>query len=306
MIRVLTGENSFALQAELQRVVAEFVVEHGELAVERIDGEEAEYPRITEALSSLPFLADQKLVVLRAPSTNKQFAEKFEQLLAEISETTEVIIVEPKLDKRLVYYKYLKKLDGFQEFAALDVNGLAAWLVAEAKARGGTLSSADARFLVERSGAGQQGLANELEKLLLYEPKISRQSIEQLVEPTPLSTIFNLLEAAFSGNAKRALGLYSEQRALKVEPPRIIAMLAWQLQILAIIKTAGERSASQIASEAKLNPYVVQKSQGIARSLSLARLRELISDLLDIDRRLKRTNLNADDALQHYLLKLAA
>lgn len=305
MITTVTGDNGFALQQELRGLVDSFIAEHGELALQRLDGQEASYEQILEALTSLPFLATRKLVLLRAPSANKQFAEQAEQLLADVSETTDVILLEPKLDKRLSYYKYLKSKTDFRDFPELDTNGLVHYLVDTSKDHGGSLSSADARYLVERVGANQQLLGNELEKLLLYEPKISRQTIELLTEPAPQSTIFQLLEAAFAGQNGRALKLYAEQRALKVEPPQIIAMLSWQLHVLAIIKTAGERSANTIAAEAKINPYVVSKSQAIARSISLTRLKKLISDLLSIDMKSKRTNIDTDEALQHYLLTLA-
>lgn len=306
MIITLTGENAFGRQRELQQLTAAFVADHGDLALERLDGEEADFARLRAALTSLGLLASHKLAVLRAPSSNKQFSEEFEQLLADIPDTTDVILVEPKLDKRTAYYKLLKSKTDFRDFPALDSGGLAHWLVAAAKDRGAMLSPADARYLVERVGTDQQLLSNELDKLLLYDPQISRPSIDALTEPTPQSTIFQLLEAAFAGNSKRTLDLYAEQRALKVEPPQIVAMLAWQLHVLAIIKTAGDRPASAIASEAKLNPYVVQKSQGIARDLSLAQLKKLIADLLRIDVASKRTNIDADEALQHYLLALAA
>lgn len=305
MITTLSGSNAFLLQAELRKRVAAFVQEHSDLALERVDGEEAEFSRIQEAVTSLPFLASKKLVVLRAPGANKAFAEGAEQLLAAVPDTTEVIIVEPKLDKRSSYYKFLKKSTEYTEFTEMDANGLAAWLVRTAKEKGGTISSSDARFLIDRVGPNQQLLAGELEKLLIAELRISRQNIEQFTEATPQSTIFQLLEAAFAGNAKRTFELYREQRALKVEPQQIVAMLAWQLHILALIKAAGQgTSTADIAKDAKLSPYVVQKSAGIARFLSLARLRSLIDGLLSIDARSKRTALDVDEALQTYLLKL--
>jgi len=306
MIVVLTGENSFGLKVRLDKLVAAFLAEHDEFGLERIDGEETEFPKLAEALTSLPFLAAKKMIVLRRPSANKEFAEKAEELLSNLPETTDVIIVEPKLDKRLSYYKFLKKSTDFREFLELDSGGLAKWLSDEAKAREGRLSQSDAQYLVERVGANQQLLSNELEKLLLYDTAISRQTIDLLTEATPQSTIFALLESAFGGNATRTLQIYKEQRAMKVEPPQIIAMLAWQLHVLALIKTAGDRSASDIASQAKLSPFVVQKSQNIARKLSLSELKVLVSDLLSIDARSKRQNLDSDEALQNYLLKLAS
>ncbi len=292
------------LRAELKRLVAEFVAEHTDMGLEKLDGEEVEYDRIREALESLPFLASKKLVVLRAPSAQKQFIEKAEQLLSNLPETTDVIIVEPKLDKRSVYYKLLKKKTDYKEFNEMDEYGLSKWLVEQAKTQAGSLSSSDAKYLVERVGANQQLLFNELAKLLAYDSKITRQSIDLLTEPTPQSTIFQLLDAAFSGNPKHMLKLYQEQRASKVEPQQIIAMLGWQLHILAIVKAAGDRSDAKVASDAKLNPFVVRKSRSITNNLTFEQLKRMVRDLAELDLKTKTTAIDADDALQHYLLTL--
>lgn len=306
MLITLSGENAYGLGAELQKITAAFLADHDEFGIERLDGEEAEFGRLQEALTSLPFLADRKLVLLRRPSVNKEFTERAEQLLADVPETTDVVLIEPKLDKRLAYYKLLKKQTDFREFKELDVAGLARWLVSEASAKGGKISQSDASYLAQRVGTNQQLLANELEKLLLHANTITRPSIDLLTAATPQSTIFELLEAAFAGNRQRMMQLYDEQRALKVEPPQIVAMLAWQLHVLALIKAAKDRSADQIAGEAKLSPYVVKKSQSIARKLTLAELKTLVRDLLDIDVRSKSKGLDPDEALQNYLLKLSS
>ncbi len=304
MTITLTGENSFGLQQELRQLANDFVREHGDLALERLDGEEVEFGKIREALTGLPFLAGKKLVVLRAPSANKQFVEAAEQLFGEVPETNDVVLVEPKLDKRTAYYKYLKQQTDFREFPALDQLGLSRWLVEEAKRKQGTLTPGDARYLVDRVGSDQQLLSNELEKLLLYSSDVTRRTIDLLTDQTPQSTVFELLEAAFAGNSKKTLHLYEEQRALKVEPAQIVAMLTWQLHTLAVIKAAGDRTADQIAKEAKINPFVVRKSQGIARKLTLAELKKLIHDLLQIDVAMKTISIDADEALQHFLLQL--
>jgi DNA polymerase III subunit delta len=305
MVITLTGINSFLLKAELNRLVGEFVAEHGDFGLERLDGEEAAYDRISESVQSLPFLAGKKLVVLKNGGANKQFAENIEHILESMNETTDLILVEPKLDKRLSYYKTLKKKTDFKEFNELDGQGLANWLVRAVREQGGELKPADARYLLERVGANQQLLSNELDKLLNYQAKITRETIDLLTELTPQSTIFELLDAAFTGNTKRALTLYAEQRALKVEPQQIIAMLGWQLHVLAVIKTAGDRNADEIARESKINPYVIRKSQSIARKLTLPELKKLVHDALTLDVRLKSESIDADEALQHYLLTVA-
>lgn len=304
MISVLSGENSFALQHDLRQIVREFVAEHTDIALEQFDGEEAEFDRMRESLQSLPFLASKKLVVLRSPSGNKQFAEAAEGLFEGLPDSTDLVIVETKLDKRTAYYKLLKKQKNFQQYDELDAHGLARWLVTFAKEQGATLSQSDATYLVNRISINQQLLSNEVVKLAQYEPAITRQTIDLLTEKTPQSTIFELLDAALSGNAKKALELYQEQRAMKVEPQQILALLGWQLHILAVVKAAGDRDPNQIAKDAKINPYVVRKSQGIARRMSLSELKQLVHDTYVLDVRLKSEGIDADDAIQNLLITI--
>lgn len=304
MVVTITGANDLQRKRELASLVTAFEAEHGDMAIERLDGEETSADRMREAVSSLPFLSARKMVVLREPSKQKAFSEALTDALQDVADTTDLIIYEPKLDKRGSYYKNLKKLTDFREFAELDANALAAWAVEFAKEQGAVLKPADARLLIDRVGTNQQLLQSELSKLLHYNPAITKETIELLTERQPQSTVFELLDAAFAGNKQRMFDLYKEQRALRVEPQAIIAMLAWQLHILATIKAAGKRSVDDIAKEAKVNPYVVRKSQGITRKLTLDRIKRMVADLLELDTQLKRTALDADEALQLFLLRL--
>lgn len=306
MITVLTGENDVLRTSEAGRLYAEFEAAYGAMAIERFDCEETEVARIRLALESVPFLAQRKLVVLRAPSANKQFVEQAESILANISDDIDVLIIEPKLDKRSAYYKFLKKLPEFRELAKLDERELIAWLNGRAKQYGVTLGASEACYLVERVGGDQQLAAQELDKLSNYDQVITRQTIDLLVEPLPQSSVFDLLEAAFAGQSKRVLELYDEQRALKVEPQQIIAMLAWQLHVLALVKVAQGRTTDEIAREAKLNPFVVRRSQKLAGRLSLSRLRELITMLRTYDERMKSEGIVPDEATRYVLLQLAS
>ena len=292
-------------QEVLRQIVGTFVAEHSDMGLERLDGEEADYGRMHEAVQSLPFLASRKLVVLRTPGANKEFVEHFEQFVGDVAETNDVVMVEPKLDKRLGYYKQLKKLTDFRDFVTLDGNGLVRYLTDYVKGQGGTLKAGDARLLIDRVGTNQLILQHEADKLLAHDQNISRTSIELLTDRTPQSSIFELLDAAFSGNAGRAMQLYDEQRDMRIEPQQIIAMLVWQLHILAVAKAAGKRSADVIAKEARLNPFTVRKSQELVRRISPTRLKRLISELRSFDVRLKSESLSADEVVRYYLLVLA-
>ena len=305
MLVTLTGQNHFALQAALRQRVDAFVAEYTDMGLELIDGEESSVERIRESLESVPFLVAKKLVVLRSPGQNKQFMERAQEVLATAGETTDVLIVEPRMDKRTAYYKYLQKHTQMTSYDELDENGLSRWLTERAKEQGGSISMGDARYLVTRLGANQQLLAQEIDKLVIYDAKVSKKTIDLLVDPTPQSTIFELLDAAFNTQLGRAMSLYKEQRSARVEPQQIMAMIAWQLHVLAVVKAAGGRDPADVARAAKLNPFVVRKSAGIAGKLGADRLRTLIHQATMLDANLKSSALNADDAVQQYIIELS-
>lgn len=301
---VITGENDFARTQAVRELVDTFVLEHGGLALERLDGEEHEFSRIQESLTSLPFLANKKMVLFNRPSGSSQFADKAEALLQELPETTELVIVERKFDKRSNLYKVLKKETDMRELGNLDVPQLAKWLVTVAAEKNAKLSLGDARYLVERVGPIQQLLAGELDKLMLFNPVITRQTIDELTDKTPQSTIFELIESALAGNRQKALELYDEQRRLKVEPIQIIAMFAWQLHVLALVCASDGRTAEAIAREAKMSPFTVSKAQRLAAKASLAEVKQLVDRLVILDGRSKRESIDLDEALRNYITQL--
>lgn len=305
MIRTLSGSNALTLQQELQRCLAEFTAQHGDLAVERFDASQTDVIVLQDALTALPFLANRRLVVIDSPSASSALGERITELLDGVPETTDVIFVEPKFDKRSVIYKTLKKRTDFQEFAELQDAQLSSWMTAYVKEQGGNISSATARALLQRVGPRQLRLKSELDKLMAYNPNIDGDSVALLVSATPQSSTFDLLEAALSGNAVKAQNIYEDQRRQRVEPQAILGLLAWQLHVLATVKAAGDRSADTIAKDAKLNPYVVRKTQSLTRSMTMTAIKELVAQTLQLDYTLKTVAIDADEALQNLILVIA-
>jgi DNA polymerase-3 subunit delta len=304
MTTTITGSNFYLMRRRLDGLTSKFVKEHGELALQKIDAETAEPAAIMEAIQSLPFLASRKMVVLRSLGANKTASGQVEQYIDAAGDSCDVIFYEPLPDKRTGYFKVLKSKSQLEEYDELDPRSLADWLVGEAKKRGGRLSQSDSNYLVDRVGVNQELLANELEKLLIYDPEISRQSIDELTVKTPQSKVFDLLDAAFGGNKKRALELYAEQRAQKVEPQAIMAMIAWQLELIALAHLGKAKAANQIARDAGVSPYPVQKAQRLAAKLDRGKLTEMINTAAEFDYKSKTVTFDLDEALKTYIVTL--
>lgn len=304
MIITLVGNNSFGTRNRLDELTSKFVAKYGDLALEHFDGEDNEASVIIEGLQSLPFLAAKKMVVIRNGGANKQFADQIEQIISSISDEVDVVFYEPVVDRRTAYFKELKTKTQLEEFNEMDSRGLTTWLTNEAKRKGGVLSFGDANYLVERLGSDQGLLSNELEKLLIYDNQINRDSIDLLTDPTPQSKVFELLDAAFSGKKEKAFDLYEDQRAQKVEPQAILAMIAWQLQQIAVAKLAGSRPPAEVAKDSGMKEYPLQKAKNLANKLSDNKLKQMVSEALDIDYRSKTTAFDLDEALKTYIISL--
>jgi DNA polymerase III delta subunit len=304
MIITLAGNNSFTLRKRLTELVDVFIKEHGDLALERLDAEEADVQIILDALQNLPFLATRKMVVVRSLGQNKQASEQIEQIISSAGEDTDLILYEPVTDKRTAYFKTLKSKTQLEEYNELDAHGLAKWLIEEAKKRGGEIAQVDANYLVERAGTNQSMLSNELDKLITYSPKITKKAINLLVDSLPQSKVFDLLDAAFSGKKTRALELYEEQRIQKVEPQAILALIVWQLQLLAFAKYADGKSTATIAKDAGVSPYPISKAANLAHKLDEEKFKNMVDFAFEIDLKSKTTTLDLDEALKTYITTL--
>jgi DNA polymerase-3 subunit delta len=188
------------------------------------------------------------------------------------------------------------------EFEELNEPALFRWISEYVEMHNGTISSADTRFLVSRIGSSQRTLQSELDKLLSYQSAISKEAIELLTVPTVQSSIFDLIDSAFAGRTTQTLDIYREQRMQKIEPLYIVAMITWQLHVIAIVKAGQGKSADTIARSAKINPYTVRKSSMLAQKMSMTQIKSLVSRTRDLERRLKRESIDSDEALLELLM----
>lgn len=304
MIVTISGDDSYALKERRQELVNEFVSKHGDINIERIDGDEADSEQILDAIQNVPLLGS-KMVIISSAASQKNLLEQLEEISRNIPNTTEVLLIDSKFDKRAKYYKLLQKYSDFQDFSSSKTADINDWIVKTAQTKHGQISRADASYLVQQVGTNKTWLANEIEKLIIFDSDITKETIDLLCEPTPASTVFQLIDAMFIGNHEKAIKLYKDQRRQRVEPLAILAMITWQLHVLALLKTAGNKTVSDIARESKVSPFVLNKSKTIAAKLPMTQLKKMIKRTLNLDVRLKTESIDADQAMQHLLLTMA-
>lgn len=303
MIITYTGKNNFELHKAKHKLVADFVAEHTAMALEQFDCQAVEPQVIYDALTNLPFLVSKKLVVLEEPSANKGLAEKLPDWLTH-ADAIDVLIVEPAVDKRTVFYKFLQTKTKMKEFTPLRPYEVEAWIKTFAKEKNVSLSQPALKLLIERVGIDQQQLAKEVDKLALYKPKIEAEDVDLLVEDLPQNTVFEMLDSLVAGKTKRTMELYEKLLIKRIDANEIIGMLGWQLHILSLIRAAGGREP-EIAAKTKLHPFVVQKNFGLASTLSMIQIKSCVEKVFQAELSIKRDGLNAENVVSVLLLALS-
>lgn len=302
MIQTLLGKNSYALQTYVREQIDKVIARAGDFAVERLDASEVEVDTILQAVQSLPFLASEKLVIVTSVQANGLLMDRLDELIDRTAETVHVLLVDPSLDKRKSAFKLLKQKTTLKEFSELDSRLLSQWVRDELKQKDVSISSADASYLVERVGTNQQLIASELDKLTLYGNQITRDVIDKLTEQSLQSTIFELLDAAFSGRHAQAIKLYREQRAARVDPHYILAMLTWQLHAIGVAVHAPA-CTDQALIAAGIAPYTAKKVLVLTQSMSKADYKQIVTALTELDAQIK-TSVDADAGIELFLLSL--
>ena len=287
MIHFLYGENDYALTRAAARLTEEFTKEHGAHSLAQYEGENVQLADLPQLLQGQSLFSDAKLIVIRGASTNKPLWEGLGDFL-EAARDVDLLILESKPDKRTRTFKWLQKHAETRECKLLDERETTTWLETESRRLKINLSHEVAGFLVRYSGTDQWRLHNDLEKLSLAEKPITKELVEELIEPNPTASVFDLLDAILTGRQEDAQRLLSIVRVYE-EPYKFMGLFVSQLYALALSVVADHRPSQAIAKDAGIHPYVAQKTLALAKKIDRDRLRQIVDRVEECDTAMKST-----------------
>lgn len=282
MITVLTGDNTFEVQRALNAIITDF-----KGTPERFDGSSLELRQLPDLVMGATLFAPERLVVIKGLSENSSLWTELVDWLGRVSETTHLVLVEPKLDKRTKTYKLLKEQADLRDYASWkegDSRSVEQWVTEESKGRGIVLDAASVRALVAWVGIDQWQLHYALEKLAVLDT-VTPEVIHEVTEAAPSENVFHVFETALRGDRAglRRLLVTLEHSEDGFRLFGLLANQAYQLAALAV----ADQPASEVARTLGVHPYALSKMQPYADRLGRAGARRIIRRLAEADHRLK-------------------
>lgn len=286
MIILLTGDNSYEIDQELERITNGF---EGE--IERIDSATLEPRSLTDIFGGLSLFSLHRLVVLKYASQNTPVWEALAKWADKESDTT-VVLVEPKVDKRSKTYKTLAKhadVRMFTAFGERDTAKAEQWLRDQATHRHIVLKPTAAHEIVRRRGVEQYQLLNTLEQLAVL-GDITPEVVVAHIELTPHENVFALLDAALGGDTARVRTMVQTLRQTN-DPYMTMGLLASQIFALSGLVLSG-KSQAEVANDLGVSLYTLRGLSRAAEAIDRAQLRHLVSRLADADIGLKSSSVD--------------
>ena len=324
-ILVLTGEDVGQFEWLKKDILQKIAYDPSDLNYSYFDMKETSYAVVELDLVSLPFFADEKIVILdhlldlttaKKRVLTDEDLKQFESYLEMPSESTKLVIfAEGKLDSKRRLVKLLKREAQIVEAATPKDQDLKRYFASQAQELGLKFVEDALDQLLLKSGYDFGELQKNLALLQAYKEdgQITLEDVEEAVPKTLQDNIFDLTQMILKRQIDQASNLVKDLRLQGEDEIKLIAIMLGQFRLFIQVKILSEEGQpeSQIVtslsdlSGRKINPYQVKFALRDSRRLSLPFLKQAMITLIETDYAIKSGKYDKDYLFDLALLKVA-
>lgn len=272
------------------------------------EGKETDVEAVIELAETLPFFAEQRVILIENSGFFKNSCERLAEYLPKTPSTTHFIFVEDEVDKRSKCYKAVQKTGKVVEFATQTEELLTRWILSRLKKEGKNITGSVMQLFLSKTGTDMGNIDRELEKLICYtmgRPVIEAADVEAIATEQTQNKIFEMVNAIAEHNQRKALDLYYDLLTLKEPSMRIMYLISRQFQILLNVRDMSARGMDQasMAKIAEIPPFAVRRNVSQAKGFSMEQLKQALRDGVDLEEAVKTGRMNDQMAVEIFLMK---
>ncbi len=326
MIYLIYGDDSLSVEETLASLRPDAdAAGLGDVNTTTLDGASVSLAELEAAWSTIPFLADQRTVIVRnllarveqgrgrgsgrSPTLEGEWAGIGERL-AGVPESTALIFVDSSVGRGNPMLRELRPHSQVHEFRLPSIREMPGWVRQRADRMGAVIEPSAISALVDAIGNDTRLVDMELQKLALYRSgsRIRRQDVEAMVSYVREANIFAAVDAALEGRAGIALRTAHQLLEAGRPPTYVITMLARQVRFLILAKDLKGRGFAQdeIGRRLSISGYPLTKTMQQEGRFTAERLTEIHRRLLEADLSIKTGAADEEMALDNLIVSLAA
>jgi DNA polymerase III subunit delta len=308
------GTDEFAISRRISDIASQ--TDKDGMNTSRFDARLAGEEDLNNAVNSMPFLSEKRLVILTNLSQKFNSAEtkkKFIKFLGDVPSTTVLVLhetIEPREVEKHWLFKAVARIGSVksESLMAPRVWDMPFWIVNETKVQGGKISHRAAEKLAELVGADTRQAAQEIIKVLTYvnwERLIDVPDVEAVCVFTAEVNIFELVDGIAAGEGRRSQSLL--QKMLEEgNADYVYAMIIRQFRLLIqareIIDNRGK--AEDVQKALNVIRFVAGKVYQQAGRFTMRNLESIYRRLLTMDEAAKTSAMPLDLALEMFVVEM--
>jgi DNA polymerase-3 subunit delta len=286
-----------------------------EMNTTRLDGKAFQIDELANAIHSLPFSVQRRLVWLHNLDTAAQSKNRQEQLLRlfeGIPQSTALVISVPialeKKDWLLKWAEVNKERTFIRQLQQPVGKAMSQWLQEQVAELNGAISNDAADYLADLIENDTQLGMQEINKLLAYvnyERQIEVKDVEAIVAILPRGDYFTMVDALVAGESSSAMEMLTsllEEREATQLYFGIIDHYRLLLQTREIFENNGNEHAVQ--KTLSIHPYRAKKLFAQSRKFTLESLEKIHQKFVTVDLKIKTGEYSYEHALEHLVATL--
>ena len=325
-LTVFTGDDLGQFEVMKSQVLKQIGYDPADLNFAHFDMKEAAYKDIELELLSLPFFADEKIVILDhfvdISTAKKRYLtddelKSFEEYLENPSPTSKLVIfAEGKLDSKRRLVKILKRDAKVFEAIEPKEQELRAYFQKWAQEQGLTFDGKSFEQLLIKSSFQ----FSEIQKNLLFlqsykaDSNITEEDIIQAIPKTLQDNIFDLTQLILAKKIDQARDLVKDLTLQGEDEIKLIAIMLGQFRLYTQVKILAESGQTESQMVSSLghylgrnpNPYQIKFALRDTRGLSLNFLQDSIRYLIQTDYQIKTGVYEKSYLFEKALLQIAS
>ena len=325
-LTVFTGDDLGQFEVMKSQVLKQIGYDPADLNFAHFDMKEVAYKDIELELLSLPFFADEKIVILDhfvdITTAKKRYLtddelKSFEEYLENPSPTSKLVIfAEGKLDSKRRLVKILKRDAKIFEALEPKEQEMRAYFQKWAQEQGLSFEGKSFEQLLIKSGFQ----FSEIQKNLLFlqsykdDDRITEEDIVEAIPKTLQDNIFDLTQLILTKKIDQARDLVKDLTLQGEDEIKLIAIMLGQFRLYTQVKIlqASAQTESQMVSSLghylgrNPNPYQIKFALRDSRRLSLDFLQNSIRHLIQADYQIKTGVYEKGYLFEKALLQIAS
>ena len=309
---LLLGEDDWSKKQYIDKAKQEVLTPGGEM-MNYYEAKEKDVlvSAVEDFCETLPFFADQKLVLLKDTGLlkpgRKEESEKFEQFLSRLPEYIVLLIDEKEADKRGKLFKTIKAQHEVVSFSFPGEEVVVKMLLDKAKAEGYQIDQAMLYYLVRNMPEDVSYILGEWQKLTAFIEgnQITKEAIDQICVFSLETRVFELVKKIAAGKSDEALEIYNRMLQSKESPIGILVLIARQFRMMYQVKylKAKGQDQKQIAAQTKMPYFAVKEILDQVAHYRFEMLEALIMACLETDRAIKTGKMEPGRGVEVLILR---